>query len=59
MARNINVNSRQADGGVFGHFSSTGNVSIGSQASPVDVHIETIHSQESNVQSVDLYSHES
>ncbi|KZV70780.1 hypothetical protein PENSPDRAFT_433691 [Peniophora sp. CONT] len=57
-SRELDVSSRvrEKHGGVFGHFSASGNVSIGASNAPIDVHVEMTHSIPHQVQTINLRS---
>lgn len=61
MAQRVDVHSNRAGvlGGIFGHLSSSGNVSLSAHAGPIDVHIESIHALVHHSQTVLLSTHDS
>ncbi|VDB83263.1 unnamed protein product [Peniophora sp. CBMAI 1063] len=59
MARQLNLNSRDGGkhDGVFGHFSSSGNVSITGIHAPIDARVEITHSLDHQVQTVSIFTY--
>lgn len=53
----IHSHTAVARGGVFGHFTTSGNVSIVAMGAPVDVHVETMHSLLYQAQTVTLHTY--